>query len=240
MGDVKKAFTQVQFPTASQPNVYTMEDLNSLADYSASRYAKTAAEYQQYFQYYKMYFAQQITEGASITLNTDNQMDSANAAAALAQNAMLQRNSKQMYDTSNCGVPAQIPNGTDGKKYPMPDIDKYVYDKTTGYYYDNTTGLYYDRNSSYYYNSVIQKYLYWDQEKNTYVLAPTANTASSATSANTSNYNVPLPVEATTPSASEVAAGVPGATGPPEIKKQKTEKQDKVKVAKKIAKVNVI
>lgn len=229
MGDVKKAFTQMQFPTASQPNVYTMDDLNSLADYSASRYAKTAVEYQQYFQYYKMYFAQQITEGASITLNTDNQMDSANAAAALAQNAMLQRNSKQMYDanSSSCMVPVQIPTGVDGKKYPMPEVDKYVYDKNTGYYYDASTGLYYDRNSQYYYNSVIQKYLYWDSEKCTYLLAPTVNTTMTAATATTTTCSQAAPAT-TTPMPENSAA---------ENKKQRIEKQDKVKVAKKIAKV---
>lgn len=222
MGDVKKAFSQMQFPTASQPNVYSMNDLNSLADYSASRYAKTAAEYQQYFQYYKMYFAQQINEGASITLNSENQMDSVNAAAALAQNAILQRNSsKTVYDggcSSAVSVPVHIPNGIDGKKYPIPDVNKFHYDKNTGYYYDSTTGLYYDRNSQYYYNSVIQKYLYWDSDKLTYLLAPT--TSETVTAA-------PISAVASTENAS-----------PPDGKKGKIEKQDRVKVAKKIAKVS--
>lgn len=229
MGDVKKAFTQLTFPTASHPNVYTMEDLNQLADYSASRYAKTASEYQQYFQYYKMYFAQQITEGASITLNTDNQMDSANAAAALVQNAMLQRNNKNMYDNSaSCSMTMQVPSGMDGKKYPVPEIDKYVYDKNTGYYYDVNTGLYYDRNSQYYYNSVIQKYLYWDSEKSTYVLAPTSNMAVMAATASQCYNNENVAV---------ISANNAAETNLPEVKKQKVDKQDKVKVAKKIAKV---
>ncbi|GLV40686.1 uncharacterized protein CBL_13813 [Carabus blaptoides fortunei] len=218
MGDVKKAFSQMQFPTASQPNVYSMNDLNSLADYSASRYAKTAAEYQQYFQYYKMYFAQQINEGASITLNSENQMDSVNAAAALAQNAILQRNSSKAIYDAGCSstVPLQIPSGSDGKKYPIPDVTKFHYDKNTGYYYDSTTGLYYDRNSQYYYNSVIQKYLYWDTDKLTYLLAPTTSeivTAAPITAVNTTEIS-----------------------SPPDGKKGKIEKQDRVKVAKKIAK----
>lgn len=220
MGDVKKAFSQMQFPTASQPNYYSMNDLNSLADYSASRYAKTAAEYQQYFQYYKMYFAQQINDGASITLNSENQMDSANAAAALAQNAILQRNSsKVVYDQTCSVLPAQIPNGTDGKKYAVPDVTKYHYDKTTGYYYDSTTGLYYDRNSQYYYNSVIQKYLYWDNEMCTYLLAPTTSETVTEAGPTTST------------------SAVVEAVATPDNKKQKVEKQDRVKVAKKIAKV---
>lgn len=228
MGDVQKAFTPASFPAASHTGVYTMDDLNSLADYSASRYAKTAAEYQQYFQYYKMYFAQQITEGASITLNTDNQMDSANAAAAFAQNAMLQRNGKAMYDANAaCMMPVQVPTGTDGKKYPVPDVNKYIYDKNTGYYYDASTGLYYDRNSQYYYNSVIQKYLYWDGEKCTYLLAPTTNTAPMASAVYQSSTETAPPPN--TASAETIT---------PETKKQKVDKLDKVKVAKKIAKVS--
>lgn len=59
---------------------------------------------------------------------------------------------------------------------------------------------------------MIQKYLYWDQDKLTYVLAPT--TYESYTTAQQT---------ATT-------------TQEPEMKKHKSEKQDKVKVAKKIAK----
>lgn len=97
----------------------------------------------------------------------------------------------------------------------MPDVSKYVYDKPTGYQYDPTTGLFYDPNSTYYYNSVIQKYLYWDNDKSTYVLAPSFN---NSTNPNTSGNN--------------------GETvnAPESEKKVKVEKQDKVKVAKKIAK----
>lgn len=94
----------------------------------------------------------------------------------------------------------------------IPDVSKYTYDKSSGYQYDPSTGLYYDPNSTYYWNSVIQKYLYWDQEKLTYVLAPTSyeNYTTMQQSINTNQE--------------------------PETKKPKNEKQDKVKVAKKIAK----
>lgn len=94
----------------------------------------------------------------------------------------------------------------------MPDVSKYTYDKNSGYYYDQSTGLYYDPSSQYYYNSVIQKYLYWDQEKLTYVLAPTYY----------ENYQ-----------GTQTLSETPSE---PETKKTKPEKQDKVKVAKKIAK----
>lgn len=94
----------------------------------------------------------------------------------------------------------------------VPDVSKYTYDKNSGYQYDPSTGLYYDPNSNYYWNSVIQKYLYWDQEKLTYVLAPT-------TYENYTGMQQSIPIN-----------------HEPETKKPKAEKQDKVKVAKKIAK----
>lgn len=56
-----------------------------------------------------------------------------------------------------------------------PDISSYQYDDTSGYYYDSSTSLYYDSNSTYYYNTVMGAYLYWDQEKSTYVLASEAH-----------------------------------------------------------------
>nr|CAH7721994.1 unnamed protein product [Callosobruchus chinensis] len=78
----------------------------------------------------------------------------------------------------------------------------------SGYHYDQSTGLYYDSNSGYYWNTSIQQYLYFDNEKMTYLLAPT-----------THPY---------------VAAEV--SDEEPPVKKMKIEKQSKVKVAKKIAK----
>ncbi|XP_035008734.1 RNA-binding protein 5 isoform X2 [Hippoglossus stenolepis] len=53
----------------------------------------------------------------------------------------------------------------------VPDMSTYQYDKDSGYYYDPQTRLYYDPSSQYYYNSGTQQYLYWDGEKQTYVLA---------------------------------------------------------------------
>ena len=59
-----------------------------------------------------------------------------------------------------------------------PDASVYQYDETSGYYYDPTTGLYYDATSQYYYNTEIAQFVYWDPEKETYVLAPAAGPAS--------------------------------------------------------------
>ncbi|KAE8298464.1 RNA-binding protein 5 Protein G15 [Larimichthys crocea] len=53
-----------------------------------------------------------------------------------------------------------------------PDTSTYQYDESSGYYYDPQTGLYYDPNTHYFYNSQTQQYLYWDNEKQTYVPAP--------------------------------------------------------------------
>ncbi|XP_078595318.1 RNA-binding protein 10-like isoform X5 [Branchiostoma floridae x Branchiostoma japonicum] len=57
--------------------------------------------------------------------------------------------------------------------YPTPDLSTFQYDETSGYYYDPQTGLYYDASTQYFYNSQTQQYLYWDQEKLSYLPAPT-------------------------------------------------------------------
>lgn len=117
MGDNKKAYSQadnVAFPNASVPSTYAMTDVESLSEYASRRYAKTPAEYLHYMEYYRAYFTQQISAGNSITLHQDNQMDAANAAAAVAQSAIQQMHAnKNFYDTTHMS----IPNGTDGKRY---------------------------------------------------------------------------------------------------------------------------
>ena len=117
----------------------------------------------------------------------------------------------------------------------VPDVSTYQYEETSGYYYDATTGLYYDANSQvhytftllnvgrvlfeihrvfsqYYYNSTTQEFLYWDGEKKTYLPAPTSGAAETNNSEATADDD----------------------------KKEKPEKKDKVKVAKRIAKVSDI
>lgn len=117
MGDTKKAYSQADhaaFPNASVPSTYAMTDVDSLAEYAARRYAKTPQEYMHYIEYYRAFFTQQITAGNSITLHQENQMDAANAAAAVAQSAIQQMNAnKSFYDNTHLVVPT----GTDGKKY---------------------------------------------------------------------------------------------------------------------------
>lgn len=118
MGDTKSVFNQPDTPsqvaTANVPTMYSINEVDVLAEYSATRYAKNSTEYTQYFDYYKNYFTQQINAGNSITLHQDNQMDAANAAAAVAQSAIQQMNaSKTFFDNTHIS----IPNGTDGKIY---------------------------------------------------------------------------------------------------------------------------
>lgn len=210
MGDTEKAHEQAlqaAFPNASQPSTYVLSDVNKLAEYAASRYAKTVLEYQQYFEYYKNYFSEQISAGNCITLQ-NNQTDATNVAAAVAQ-AAIQRTqaNKNLYAVSQVSVP----DGTETTQYPVPDVSKYVYDKNSGYYYDPSTTLFYDPNSTYYWNSVLQKYLYYDHEKSTYVLV-----------------ELPYDYMSTQQSVEN--------TMEQKTKKQKPEKQDKIKVAKKVVK----
>lgn len=117
MGDTRDVYEQgasTAFPNAGQPSMYTLNDVDSLAEYSAGRYAKTAEEYQHYLEYYRTYFTQQISEGNTITLHQDNQMDSANAAAAVAQSAIQQiQASRSYYETNQ----VNLPSGTDNKRY---------------------------------------------------------------------------------------------------------------------------
>lgn len=112
--------------------------------------------------------------------------------------------------------------------YPAtPDVSQYQYDETSGFYYDPSTGLYYDSNSQYYYNNETCSYLYWDNEKSTYVMAPAASTTT-ATAASSSTE--------TATAAETATATAANANGEKAEKKTKDQPQDKVKVAKKIVK----
>ncbi|KAK7916554.1 hypothetical protein WMY93_012315 [Mugilogobius chulae] len=67
----------------------------------------------------------------------------------------------------------------------VPDTSAYQYDESSGYFYDPQTGLYYDPNTHYYYNPQTQQYLYWDNEKQSYV--PADSSAEQNTNAAASN-----------------------------------------------------
>ncbi|XP_037534644.1 RNA-binding protein 5 isoform X2 [Nematolebias whitei] len=74
------------------------------------------------------------------------------------------------------GAASTLPSsGQTGNTNMVPDISSYQYDESSGYYYDPQSGLYYDPTSHYYFNSQTQQYLYWDDEKQTYLPAPNAD-----------------------------------------------------------------
>jgi len=208
---------------------YTLEDIPRLADYSASLYATSPAEYAAYQQYYQQYYRTQISQGSAITLPSQSQADCVNAAAAVAQSAIQQLQAAkeikkqievpqllkseilkmaQMKSAQNLATPTPATvaqSAVNSKKCNVPDVSTYQYDETSGYYYDPQTGLYYDASSQYYYNPQTQQFLYWDAEKQTYLPAPVSSEDANA--------------------------------GKDEGKKVKEkDRQDKVKVAKKIAK----
>lgn len=188
---------------------------------------------------------------------TEAQMgETANSGAAVAHSALTRKQgSKGKAETSTAPAamlpapqPQQIPNGTDGKTYrkfinmsydrnlctiflcsypATPDVSQYQYDETSGFYYDPSTGLYYDSNSQYYYNNETCSYLYWDNEKSTYVMAPAASTTTATTASSSTE---------TATAAESATATAANANGEKAEKKTKDQPQDKVKVAKKIVK----
>ncbi|XP_038110702.1 RNA-binding protein 5-A [Culex quinquefasciatus] len=212
---------------------YTMADVPRLAEYSAAVYASNPAEHEHYLQFYTNYYVTQISQGQMSNFPTEAQLgENANSGAAVAQSALARKQgSKGKSDSTATSGPAtvaplQIPNGTDGRQYPPPDVTQYQYDETSGFYYDPSTGLYYDSNSQYYYNNETCSYLYWDAENSTYVAAPSTTSSTPAATISTE----PPPPE---PPAATTAA----ANGEkPEKSKTKEQPHDKVKVAKKIVK----
>ena len=118
------------------------------------------------------------------------------------------------------------------RKYPLPNTASYVLEETSGFYYDALTCLYYDPNSHYYYNGTTQKYMYWSNDYQTYIPVESQQPTSSKTSPNKC-------AESTKPdSGKKESATANGSTsnGTKDEDKSKTDKTDKVKIAKKIAK----
>ncbi|CAG9792283.1 unnamed protein product [Diatraea saccharalis] len=178
---------------------------------------------------YSTYYAQMASYSGSTQALSE--ADRVNAAAAVAQSAISAAQARQMAWTpvavptfvASAAQPSpavNIPTGDAKTKYSAPDVRTFMYDETSGYYYDPATGLYYDGNTQYFYNSTINQYMYWDATSSTYI-------AATQNQQNTDQTKLPNPPQAT----SENTIG----KDPPEEKKKK-EKEDKVKVAKKIAK----
>ncbi|XP_058802734.1 RNA-binding protein 5-like isoform X2 [Phymastichus coffea] len=216
---------------ASDNGRYSLEDVAQLAEYSANLYATTPAQKAHYLQYYTQYYQNQIMQGSTITMPSLNQTDRVNAAAAVAHSAMQQlQASKKVTDADEIrsrptpSVPTSTTLATGRipahESDAVPDVSSYHYDESSGYYYDSSTGLYYDPNSQYYYNSHTQQFLYWDAETMSYKPAQHNTTAT----------------QVAAPAMTGATAEVNPQAGEMTDDKRKETKQDKVKVAKKIAK----
>ncbi|CAK1589394.1 unnamed protein product [Parnassius mnemosyne] len=159
-----------------------------------------------------------------------SESDRVNAAAAVAQSAINAAQARQMawvpvsvpvFVSSNSQInpSGKTPTGDGKTVFSPPDVRTFMYDETSGYYYDPATGLYYDGATQYFYNSQLRVYMYWDATTSTYI-------AATQSQQNTDQPKLPSPPEATTENT---------IIKEPEEKKKK-DKEDKVKVAKKIAK----
>ncbi|KAK9693039.1 G-patch domain [Popillia japonica] len=175
--------------TQTNAEISTSSSLNyidRLAESLARQNAKSTADYQRYLTYYKIYYTERLRSRQWMDLQEKYQMDTTNAAAAIAQSAIQQK----VCHAAPYPTPISIPNGTDGQTYPIPDITKFMYDKNNGYYYDQVTGLYYDANSTYFWNCVIQQYLYYDKETRTYCLVQSSQENSATKDIQTSETDI--------------------------------------------------
>lgn len=165
---------------------------------------------------YTSYYSQ-MSSYSGATTQAMSEADRVNAAAAVAQSAISAAQARQLSWTPVGAVPftgttqttkTNVPIGDGKTVYPAPDVRTFMYDESSGYYYDPSTCLYYDGKTQYFYNSQISQYMYWDGKTNTYI---------AATQAQNAEQNKQR--EAKEPD-----------------EKKRRDKEDKVKVAKKIAK----
>ncbi|KAL0276095.1 UNVERIFIED_CONTAM: hypothetical protein PYX00_003753 [Menopon gallinae] len=211
------ALTQSQWAACGISETdYKLEDVPRLAEYSAQMYATTPQEHAAYVQYYTQYYTAQISQGS----NPVPQGTGANVAAAVAQSAIIQAQSKKAVISGTAANPGPIVPTTylssrqliGNTSIGEPDVSSYSYDETSGYFFDQHTGLYYDATSQYYYHSQDQIFLYWDAEKRAYMPAPTDDKSGNQAKTDEGNKD------------------------DKKKDKDKDKGQDKVKVAKRIAK----
>lgn len=216
---VTVAYCPEEWPTPATSNLpptpaavaagYTAADIPRMAAYSAQLYATTPQEQANYLRYYTAFYNRQLTAATAIPAvgATTAGGTSSEADRVNAAAAVAQSAISQMHARS------------EDKLFTPPDTSTYVYDESSGYYYDASTGYYYDASTQYYYDSVNGQYLYWDAAKMSYLPATAAQQAAPAVTTNAENPTPAAPEAETT-----------------EDKKKGVEKQDKIKVAKKIAK----
>ena len=72
-GEVSEAVESfVNSGMVNESCVHTVNDLEQLAEYSALKYAKTSAEFDHFYEYYKKFFGDQVSLEESINLNRDS------------------------------------------------------------------------------------------------------------------------------------------------------------------------
>lgn len=175
------------------------------------------------------YGSQQIY-GGSVEYSRPSTSANATTSKAAATDAVT-ISSAPVINLKAIGV--MLPDG----KYPKfatPDVSTYQYDKATGYYYDPSTGLHYDANSQYYFNSQTQQFLYWDGEKLSYLPAAAASADSGSSVATGDATDKSATAEAAASNVDGESMGGAAANGAKKPKEK--DRQDKVKIAKKIAK----
>ena len=192
-------------------NQYSHDDIERMAEYSASMYAKSSSDKAHYLEYYRNYYKNggdpnagaksAARQRSSPTPSEDERPPGASAASTSPEREKV------------------IVNGREYPRYPTPDVSTYTFDEGTGYYYDASTQLYYDSNSQYYLNAKNNKYVYWSPDHHTFLPAPETTS------------------DAATDAANEYKEQLAAANGNgTEKKKDPPEKKDKVKTAKRIAK----
>lgn len=192
-------------------NQYSHDDIERMAEYSASMYAKSSSDKAHYLEYYRNYYKNggdpnagaksAVGQRSSPTPSEEERPPGASAASTSSERGKV------------------IVDGREYKRYPTPDVSTYTYDEGTGYYYDASTQLYYDSNSQYYLNPKTNKYVYWSPDHHTFLPAPETTS------------------DAATDAANEYKEQLAAANGNGnEKKKDPSEKKDKVKTAKRIAK----
>nr|CAD7264757.1 unnamed protein product [Timema shepardi] len=181
---VNDGSSQVSGANAGYASVtnYTAKDIPRLAEYSASLYATTTEEHATYLQYYTDYYQNQVAQGGTISLPTQTQTDTVNAAAAVAQSAIQQamaiRMKKQAPAASTSELASAYYTGTatvatspaviaasavpasSSSTTPSHSttLTQYPTPDVSTYQYDKTSGYYYDPQTGLYYDASSQYY----------------------------------------------------------------------------------
>ncbi|KAI5705509.1 hypothetical protein M8J76_007958 [Diaphorina citri] len=144
--------TPVSEDCAPKQRMYTFADVPRLAQYSASLYATTEVERVKFFEHYTALYTQELIQGNPINVVLPEDVSTPQSSG--------------------------VPNGTDDKRWPVPNVSSFTYDQNSGYYYDHSTGLYYESSSQYFYNMETGKFLQYDNTRGTYVLVQNSEISS--------------------------------------------------------------